>query len=228
MKNKTINLSVVEEVAIALAELKEKMVFVGGAVVSLYADDPAADEIRPTQDIDMTLKIVSFSEWAKLEETLRSLNIFPDPFGHSICSYRYKDIPLDIIPANNQHIGQSNKWYKYGFESLLSKKLNKISINILQVSCYLAAKFEAFNDRGTDYRTSHDFEDIIYVIDNNKDIVNEILSSKIEVLEFLQKELLEVYKSGYWEEILTSHIHPLIIDERAPILTDKILNIIDK
>jgi hypothetical protein len=55
MENRTINIGVVAEVAKALAELKKQMVFVGGAVVSLYADDPAADEIRSTADIDMTI-----------------------------------------------------------------------------------------------------------------------------------------------------------------------------
>jgi hypothetical protein len=51
LENKVINISVVAEVAAALKEVKEEMVFVGGAVVSLYTDDPAADEIRPTQDL---------------------------------------------------------------------------------------------------------------------------------------------------------------------------------
>lgn len=32
------------------------MVFIGGAVISLYTDDPAAEEIRPTSDIDMISK----------------------------------------------------------------------------------------------------------------------------------------------------------------------------
>ena len=56
MENRTINTAVVAEVARALKDLKQHMVFVGGAIVSLYADEPAADEIRPTQDIDKTLK----------------------------------------------------------------------------------------------------------------------------------------------------------------------------
>ena len=50
MNNKEINLATVAQVAEALKHIKEQVVFVGGAVVSLYADDPAADEIRPTQD----------------------------------------------------------------------------------------------------------------------------------------------------------------------------------
>ena len=47
MENRTINIAVVAEVAKALKYIKKDMVFVGGAVVSLYTDDPAADEIKP-------------------------------------------------------------------------------------------------------------------------------------------------------------------------------------
>ncbi len=57
MENITINKALVKEVAIALKELKEVMVFVGGATISLYTDDLAAHEIRPTSDIDMTIKL---------------------------------------------------------------------------------------------------------------------------------------------------------------------------
>ena len=52
MKNRTIDLGVVSEIARALGDLNDFVVFVGGAIVSIYADDPAADEIRPTQDVD--------------------------------------------------------------------------------------------------------------------------------------------------------------------------------
>ena len=50
MRNRIINLSVVAEIAQALGDLNQSVVFVGGAVISLYTDDPAADEVRPTQD----------------------------------------------------------------------------------------------------------------------------------------------------------------------------------
>lgn len=43
MENKIINIAVVAEIAEALKQYKDKMVFVGGAVVSLYTDDPAGE-----------------------------------------------------------------------------------------------------------------------------------------------------------------------------------------
>lgn len=97
MENRTINLGVVAEVAEGLKELKDQVVFVGGAVVSLYADDPAADEIRPTGDIDMTLNLMSFASWTKVQERLAELDFYPDPEGHSICSYKYNIMPMSVF-----------------------------------------------------------------------------------------------------------------------------------
>ena len=81
MKNRTINIAVVAEVAKALQELKNQMVFIGGAVVSLYADDPAADEIRPTGDIDITINLMNFSNWVRMQERLAELGFYPDPMA---------------------------------------------------------------------------------------------------------------------------------------------------
>ena len=38
------------KIAKALGELNRKVVFVGGAMVSLYIDDPSAEDLRPTKD----------------------------------------------------------------------------------------------------------------------------------------------------------------------------------
>ena len=62
MRNRIINLGVVAEIAQALGDLNESVVFVGGAIISIYADDPAADEVRQTQDVDLTLKLLDFNQ----------------------------------------------------------------------------------------------------------------------------------------------------------------------
>ena len=54
LKNKTINLHVVEKVAVALGEINDDVIYVGGAVVSLYVTDDGADHPRPTKDIDIS------------------------------------------------------------------------------------------------------------------------------------------------------------------------------
>jgi hypothetical protein len=57
MKNNTANLEAIRKVASALDELNEQVIYVGGATVGLYINDPAADEVRPTKDVDISLSL---------------------------------------------------------------------------------------------------------------------------------------------------------------------------
>ena len=226
MENRAINIAIVAEVAEALQHIKQEMVFVGGAVVSLYANDPAADEIRPTQDIDMTLNVVNLSHWEKLQSQLGALGFHPDPYGHSMCSYKYKDIPVDIMSTENGPLGPTNRWYKIGFKNLWTTKAKHQEIKILSAPCYLATKFEAFCNRGFDYRTSHDIEDIIYVLDNRIEIVKEIVNDDESIANFIKEQLQIIVHKGFLQEVLMAHIHPLMLEERIPIVEEKITQII--
>lgn len=220
-----INIAVVAEVAAALKEIKDNMVFVGGAVISLYTDDPAADEVRATQDIDMAMNIKSLNHWQVLQEKLGELGFHPDPFGHAICSYKDKDISVDIMTKDDGPFGPTNQWYKIGFENLWTAKAMDQEINILSAPCYLATKFEAFKHRGSDYRTSHDIEDIIYLIDNRTTIVEEVKKSDPRIHSFLKEEIQIIINQGLLTEVLSAHTHPLLVEDRLPILEDKITQI---
>lgn len=71
MENKTINIEVVKKIAIALKHLRQKVAFVGGAMISVYTDDPAADEVRPTMDIDLSLTLEGYAAWANCRRSLQ-------------------------------------------------------------------------------------------------------------------------------------------------------------
>ena len=103
--------------------------------------------------------------------------------------------------------------------------VDEITIQILSAPYFLATKLEAFNSRGGDYRTSHDFEDIIYVIDNRIYIVDEVRKADEPVKTFIQNEFLKIVSNPYLEEIVRAQIHPLIVDDRYPIVLDKIKRI---
>jgi hypothetical protein len=77
IKNKKINLGVIKKVALALGELNERVAYAGDAVVSIYADDPAADDVRPTKDLDLVLHIVSFGELTAVQENWGRREYFP-------------------------------------------------------------------------------------------------------------------------------------------------------
>ena len=228
MENKIINIATVAEVAEALKEIKEQMVFVGGAVVSLYTDDQAADEIRPTKDIDLTLNIYNTGHWTNLQEQLANIGFHPDPFGHSICSYKYKNIPVDIMSTDDGPLGPSNRWYREGFKNLWTVLAKEQEIQILSPPCYLATKFEAFNSRGKDYRTSHDIEDIITILDNRTSIVQEIREAQENILNFLREQFGLIINKGLLDEVLLAHIHPLMQAERMDLVNEKLKQIMEK
>jgi len=222
MRNRIINLGVVAEIAQALGDLNESVVFVGGAVVSIYADDPAADKVRPTQDVDLTLKLLDFSQ-QELDAKLAERGFHPDIQGHAICTYKYDDIAVDIMASTDSMRGPTNRWYSIGFDSIQKFQIEGVLIQILSAACYLATKFEAYSHRGNgDYRTSYDFEDIIYLIDNRTTIVEEVRVADKRIRDFLKSEFRKILNTSYAEEILSAHLHPLILEKRYPILLAKI------
>jgi predicted nucleotidyltransferase len=185
------NIIMLQTVANGLGELKDEMVFVGGAVAELYANNPAASEIRPTLDVDCVIEISSRLQFAKMEENLRAKGFKNDTSkGAPICRWIYKDIKVDVMPTDSDVLGFSNRWYEEGIEIKIQKTLpDGTDVYVFPPEYYLATKFEAHNSRrGNDLRQSHDFEDIIYILDNCSDIVDNINASNPSVKIYLKKE----------------------------------------
>ena len=189
------NIEMLQIVAIGLGDLKEEIVFVGGAVAELYANDPAASDIRPTQDIDCVVETGTRLDHTKLEENLRAKKFAHDTTkGAPICRWIYREIRVDVMPADGDILGFKNKWYQDGVENRISKTLPDGSqIYVFSPEYYLASKFDAHHDRGgDDLRQSHDFEDIIYILDNCIDIVESIKKANTDVKEYLKKDCLKL------------------------------------
>ena len=185
------NIRMLQTVANGLGELRDEMVFVGGAVAELYADNPAASEIRPTIDVDCVIEISSRLQFSRMEENLRARGFTNDiSKGAPICRWIYKDIKVDVMPTDSSVLGFSNRWYEEGIEIKISKTLpDGTDVFVFPPEYYLAAKFEAHNARGgNDLRQSHDFEDIIYILDNCSDILDNISASNPSVKMYLKKE----------------------------------------
>ncbi|MEM9721441.1 MAG: hypothetical protein AAGA10_19405 [Bacteroidota bacterium] len=70
MKGLEVNIKAIKEVAYALGELNERVVFIGGSVVGLYVSGASTEEIRPTEDVDISFHIASLTELENLREEL--------------------------------------------------------------------------------------------------------------------------------------------------------------
>lgn len=182
LKNTIINLEATKQVAVALGDLYENVVYVGGAMVSLYIDDPAAEDVRPTKDIDITLEIVSVSELEELRVKLEKRGFIQSAEDDVICRFRYKDIKVDVMSTTEVGWAPANPWFKPGFKNSIPIKVEDTEISILPLPYFLATKFAAFEARGgRDPRMSHDFEDIVYLLNYTSNFRMQILDCDPEV-----------------------------------------------
>jgi len=226
LKNRTINLKVVEKVAISLEELNDDVIYVGGAVVSLYVTDEGAEQPRPTKDIDISVQISTYSQMDELREKLALKKIYPAPSEKIMYRYSYEDILIDFIPFEETILGPTNSWLKPGFETAYPVNIGEIEIKILPVSLFLATKWEAYKSRGNDPRTSHDFEDIIYIVDNNLEVVEDIRNANKDVQNFLKEMSTEILNHNSRNEIIECHINPFSANERREIVIAKLNEIL--
>jgi len=84
--------------------LRDKVVFVGGAIVSLYPDRKQF-EVRPTDDVDIIVEILNYIGRTELEDKLRILGFQHDLDSSIICRYKIQGIIVDIMPTNDASIG---------------------------------------------------------------------------------------------------------------------------
>jgi predicted nucleotidyltransferase len=222
LKNQTINLKVVEKVALALGELNADVIYVGGAVVSLYITDKGAEQPRPTKDIDISVQVSSYAQMDLLREKLAEKNIYPAITEAVMYRYSFEDILIDFIPYEATPLGPTNSWLKPGFQKAYSIKVGKAEIKILPVSLFLATKWEAFKSRGSDPRWSHDFEDIIYVIDNNLNLVADVATAGHDVQNFLKGMADYILLHSSRNEIIECHINPFTATERRNLVIEKL------
>ena len=208
MKNTIINIQAIKTIAHALGELNSQVVFVGGAVVSLYIDDPSADDVRPTKDVDISLKIASFSALEKIRLSLIEKGFYQTSEDNVICRFRYDDIKVDVMSTQPVGWAPANRWFEPGFERLKTVHLDEFEIKILELPYFLAAKFDAFYDRGfKDPRTSHDFEDIVYLLNYTSNLERIILESSEDVQTFLKEAFGKILETPVLQEAIIGNLY---------------------
>ena len=224
------NIAMLQTVANGLGDLKDEMVFVGGVVAELYASNPDLSEIRPTVDVDCVIELRSKNAHAKLEDDLRALGFANDTSkGAPICRWVYKDILVDVMPSDSDVLGFSNRWYEEGIENKISKTLpGGTEIFVFPPEHYLATKIEAHNGRGgNDLRQSHDFEDIIYILDNCPELLESINNADESVKAYLMKECAKLLNNEGLTEGIESALPYGSEEEATEIIMELIQNIAD-
>jgi predicted nucleotidyltransferase len=189
----------------SLAALNNKVVFVGGSTVSLYADIQTLN-VRPTDDVDVILEILNYSNRSELEAKLRSIGFQHDIDSGVICRFRIQGIIVDVMSTTPDAFGFSNKWYPEGFATAIDYVIDETVVKILSVPYFIATKLEAFKSRGRDGRTSPDFEDIVYVLENRQTVWGELAATTGEIKKYLQFEFTHLRKNPSIFEWIDCHV----------------------
>lgn len=171
------NLPHLRQVAQALGELRERVVFVGGAVAGLLVTDPLADSVRATRDVDAVVN-ASRAGFHRIEEAVAARGFARDVRSEVICRWVHKSsgVIFDLMPVQPDVLGFSNRWYPYAVKTAVSVDLGQgVVIRLVSAVAFVATKLEAFASRGGgDFLSSHDLEDVLNIVDGREELVGEM------------------------------------------------------
>lgn len=177
MRSNDPNLPYLRLVADALGDLREQVVFVGGAVAGLLVTDPMADSVRATRDVDAVIETAR-AQFHRIEARIATRGFTRDMDSEVICRWVHRDsgVLFDLMPVDAGVLGFSNRWYPYAVETAESLELgNGVVIRVASAVAFVATKLEAFADRGAgDMLASHDLEDVLNIVDGREELAGEL------------------------------------------------------
>ncbi len=169
-------------------ELRTRVVFLGGSVVSLLITEAAFAGIRPTKDVDVIIETTNRSGFHHFEESLRKAGFHQilDDDPPIICRWRINSVVVDVMPCDESILGFSNQWYQAAVKNYHLINLAGTQIKVVTAPYFLATKAEAFRGRGhNDFLASHDLEDIITILDGRSEIVVELKAAEPSLRTYL-------------------------------------------
>ncbi len=142
------NRAILIKAAELLRPLQENFVFLSGMALTLLVSDPAAPDVRPTEDVDVVVEAATYLKYSQLEERLRAQGFTqPREEKNVICRWARDDVLLDIMPVDQTILSFGNRWYSYAVESAqIVSLLPSLSIRLISAPCFLATKIEAFRN----------------------------------------------------------------------------------
>lgn len=196
-------------------------------MVSLYIDDPAAEDIRPTKDIDLTFQVNTASKLEELRENLAKKGFSQSHEDNVICRFRLDDLLIDVMSTQAVGWAPTNRWFMPGFTKAQTFDLDEIKIQLMPLPYFLASKMEAFFDRGiADLYGSHDFEDILYIFNYVSNLADQVLAAELDVRSYLKDCVNKILGDEKIRGVIPAHLYYETADERLEIIIEKMNRII--
>ena len=229
MKAKYDTFEMVLHVAKKLGTLLDKVVFLGGSATGLLITDPAAPDVRMTQDVDVIVEAATWIEYHRLEKELLQKGFVQDTSeGAPVCRWLVGGVIVDVMPVSEEILGFSNRWYGPALQNSVKREITQeLTIRLVTAPYFLATKIEAFRGRGNnDYQSSHDLEDIITLIDGRKELLGEIIDAPFDLRSFLADSFKKFLANSEFSECISGHLLPDRASQaRIPLLNQRLTQI---
>jgi hypothetical protein len=199
------NLPSLRSIAQALGELREQVVFVGGAVAGLLVTDPLADPVRATRDVDAVVN-TSRATFHRMEQAVAACGFERDVNSDVICRWVHKATGLlfDLMPVQPEVLGFSNRWYPYAVQTAVLLDLGDgIEIRLVSAVAFVATKLEAFASRGGgDFLSSHDLEDVLNIVDGREELADELAGASTDLRQAVATAFAQLVQNQDFVNVL--------------------------
>jgi hypothetical protein len=216
------NLPYLRHIAAALGELREQVVFVGGAVAGLLVTDPLADPVRATRDVDAVVN-ASRAMFHRIEEQVAERGFARDVTSDVICRWVHKasGVIFDLMPVQPEVLGFSNRWYPYAVDTAVPVELGDgVTVRLVTAVAFVATKLEAFASRGGgDFLSSHDLEDVLNIVDGREELAEELAAAPPELREAVAAAFTPLLSNQDFVNVLSGLIAE---PERASLVIDRL------
>lgn len=199
--------------------------FLGGAVMWVLVDHPELTQFRRTKDVDVVVAVVTYHQFAALEERLRRAGFQHDVSpGAPIFRWIVEGCRVDIMPQAPANLGMNTRWFPEALSLSIPHPLGDGCVaNVVSPPLFLATKLEAFNDRGkSDYYASHDLEDIVTLVDGRAAIAQDVASAAANIRRFISSEFAKITTHPDFSDALHGHMTER---ERIPLVRNRFTTI---
>ncbi|TXM66337.1 hypothetical protein FV218_20465 [Methylobacterium sp. WL69] len=203
-------LQMLKTVAEALgADLRGRLVFVGGCTTALFITDAVTiEDVRATDDVDLIVDLAGYAAWAELQAQLRQRGFMEAYDDTVICRMKLGGLKVDFMPDDPEILGFSNRWYAKAIETAVTCPLTKdINIRRLTPELFIATKLEAYLGRGDgDLLGSHDLEDILLIVDGREEIIEEVRRADADIRHFIAEQFRGLLADRDFDHLLDGNI----------------------
>ncbi|WP_155912074.1 hypothetical protein [Methylobacterium sp. 77] len=191
------------------ADLRGRMVFVGGCTTALFiTDDVTMEELRATDDVDLIVDLAGYAAWAELQAQLRKRGFTDASDETVICRMTLNGLKVDFMPDDPEILGFSNRWYAKGIATAVTCSLtDDLDIRRLTPELFIATKLEAYLGRGgEDLLGSRDLEDILLIVDGREDIIDEVRRTDADIRRFIAEHFRGLLADRDFDHLLEGNI----------------------